>query len=79
MKGVMSLIGTSATSQDRRSTSVFVEERSCGGRRHARPKADPGSILGRLFGDRGLSCTYRQELALRRGSVGTDSLLKLPR
>ena len=55
-----------------------VEERSCGGRRHARPKADRGSILGRLFDDRGLSCTYRQEQALRRGSVGTNSLLKLP-
>jgi hypothetical protein len=31
-----------------------------------------------FFGTRGLSCTYRQEQALRRGSVGTDSLLKLP-
>src|SRR5262249_4806647 len=30
------------------------------------------------LGDLGLSCTDCQEQALRRGSVGTDSLLKLP-
>src|SRR5262245_50859641 len=31
-----------------------------------------------FLGDLGLSCTDCQEQALRRGSVGTDSLLKLP-
>jgi hypothetical protein len=53
--------------------------------------APMGSSPGQLFrdpalkrtqrpflGGLGLSCTYCQEQALRRGSVGTDSLLKLP-
>src|SRR5262245_20540207 len=31
-----------------------------------------------FLGDLGLSCTDCQEQALRRGSVGADSLLKLP-
>ena len=44
-----------------------------GGRRHALKRSQRP-----FFGDRGLSCTYCQEQALRRGSVGTDSLLKLP-
>jgi hypothetical protein len=42
-----------------------------------------GSTLNRIqrpfFGNVGLSCAYCKKQALRRGSVGTDSLLKLPR
>jgi hypothetical protein len=32
-----------------------------------------------FFGNVGLSCAYCKKQALRRGSVRTDSLLKLPR
>jgi hypothetical protein len=46
------------------------------------PQAE-GSTLKRIqrpfFGNVGLSCAYCKKQALRRGSVGTDSLLKLPR
>jgi hypothetical protein len=39
----------------------------------------PDALTQRPFlGDLGLSCTYCQEQALRRGSVGADALLKLP-
>jgi hypothetical protein len=42
-----------------------------------------GSTLKRIqrpfFGNVRLSCAYCKKQALRRGSVGTDSLLKLPR
>jgi hypothetical protein len=56
-----------------------------------KPVPTPDQVRGRLFrdhalkrtqrpffGNPGLSCTYCQEQALRRGSVGADSLLKLP-